>query len=440
MVVVLTLSALAGEAYADPAGGNGKVATEPKITQKSAMSDPVAARLLIKAGQYRGARRFLQQWRPSGEEGRIEQLFLLGQVELRLGMHGHAAERFEEILRLRPDLAGVRLELARVYYLAGRDGRARYHFSRLPAEKLPSSVEAVVGEFLRRIDARRRRSVSFSASLLPGTERPKNETVLIGGVPFRLDEDAQSSSGPGMLVSAGVSFSPRLTNELRGVLGASAGAEVYRDSRWNDINVSGDIGLARLFDDGNLSGGARLERQWTGGRGYLHSAGPWARMRWRLTGSTRLEVGMSAGYRKHDKRHERDGWRVSLNPRFVHALDGRTSIEAGPQFEAVSAGRDDQESRLAGFGATVSRAFHGGLLLSLSSSTSKRRHAAPDPLFGVRRIDRNTRFGIRLRHRGYRFSGFAPYLGYSVERNRSSIPVNEYTNRGFVFGVSRRFL
>lgn len=398
-----------------------------------------AGRLLIRAGRLEHARAFIEQARPASKVEQVERLVLLGKIELHLGMPRRAAERFEAILAIQPKLTAVRLELARAYYLAGIDDKARYHFSLSQAGVLPSSVEATVEEFLRRIDARKRWSVSVSASALPETRRPQRETIRIGGVPFRLDEDARASSGSGALVSAGVSFSPRLTDDLRGVLGASAGAEFYRNSQWNDITASSDIGLARLFDKGSVSAGVRLGRRWTGGDGYDRSVGPWVRTRRRMTGSTHLDASLSALFRKHDTRHERDGWRVTANPRVAHAFDGRTSIEMHANLEAVSANREYHGSRLAGLGVTVTRAFAGGLSVSLSSSAFKRRHSAPDPLFGMRRTDRNLRLGIRVLHRSLRYGGFAPYVGYSIERNRSNFPVQEYRRRGVLVGVSRRF-
>ena len=188
-------------------------------------------RLLIRAGRLEHARAFLEAAQPASEQERIERLFLLGRIEMRLGRPEQAAERFEEILVLRPGLTRVRLELASAYYLAGRDDKARHHFSSSLAEPLPSSVETAVEGFLRRIDARKRWSVSVSASVLPETKRPERETVRIGGVPFRLSEDARASSGTGGFFSAGASYSPKLTEALHGVLGASAAAKLYRGSR-----------------------------------------------------------------------------------------------------------------------------------------------------------------------------------------------------------------
>ena len=396
-------------------------------------------RLLIRAGRLEHARAFLEGARPANEEEEIERLFLLGKVEMRLGMPERAAERFEEILALRPGLTRVRLELASAYYLLGRDDKARHHFSSSLADPLPSSVETAVEGFLRRIDARKRWSVSVSASVLPETKRPDQETVLIGGVPFRLSEDARSSSGTGGFFSAGASYSPKLNETIRGVLGASAAAKIYRGSQWDDITASGDAGLSRLLAAGSVSGGVRLGRRWIGGEADQRSFGPWGRARWRLTNATRLELDLSAGYRRHDSRREQDGWRVVARPRVVHAFDGRNSIEAEPLFELVEAREDRHASHTIGLGLSATRAFEGGLSITVDASAQVLRHDAPDPLFGTRRVDRNARVGARVLHRSLRYRGFAPYVGYSLERNRSNIPIHEFRIQGVLVGISRRF-
>ncbi len=405
----------------------------------ASLSDMQAARMLVRAGRLEHARAFLEQARPSGEEERIERLFLLGRVEMRLGMPRRAAGRFEEILALRPSLTLARLELARAYYLSGRDDAAGRQFNLSLADGLPPSAEAAVEDFLRRIDARRRWSASVSASVLPETERPDRETVLIGGVPFRLSEDARAPSGMGALIAGGVSFSPTVAEDVRGVLAASAAAKVYERPQWNETTVSADAGLARLFDGGSASGGLRLGRQWTGGDGYRRSLGPWTRFRLRLSGAAHLELALSADYRTHDALSGRDGWRVAANPHFLYVLDGRTTIEAAPAFETVEADTKHHGSRLLGLGVTVSRAFGNGLTVSLAPAAHVRRHAARDPLFGKTRTDRSVGVSARVLHRSLRYRGFAPYVGYSLERTRSTIPIHEHRNHGAIAGVTRAF-
>ena len=396
-------------------------------------------RLLIRAGRFEHALIFLERARPADEEEAIERLFLLGRLEMRLGNPQRAAWRFEAILAQRPYLTRVRLELARAYFLTGDDDKARHHFNASLADELPSSVGAAVESFLRRIDARKRWSVSLSASLLPETRRSDREEVRIGGVPFRLSEDARASSGVGAFLSAGASFSPAVSGDVHGVLAASAAAKLYERSGWNDVSTSGDVGLTRLTETGNLSGGLRLGRRWVGSDAYNRSLGPWAQARLRLSGSTHLGFALSAGYRKHDERPDRDGWRIALAPHLAHLLDSRTSIRVLPTFEAIEARTDHHGSRSIGLGATIARTFDGGLSVSLSPSIQVRQHASADPLFGTRQLDRNYRLGVRVLHRSLRYGGFAPWIGYSFESNRSSIPIREYRNHGVIAGASRVF-
>ena len=402
-------------------------------------SDMQSGRMLIRAGRLEHAHAFLEQAHTANDHEWIERLFLLGQIEMRLDLPRRAAERFETILARRPGLTRVRLELARAYFLSGRDDKAKYHFSSSLSGNLPSTVEDAVEDFLRTIDARKRWSVSFAASVLPETKRPDREIVLIGGVPFRLNEDARASSGVGGLFSAGVSFSPAIADDVRGVLAASAAAKLYERSDWNDTTVSGDVGLTRLFDTGSVSGGLRVGRRWSAGDPFHRSLGPWTHARLRLSGSTDLGVALSAEYRTHDERRNRDGWRIAASPRFLHIPDSRTSIQVEPTFELVDAKTGHHGSRLFGFATTFSRAFDNGLSVSLTPSANVRRFADKDPLFGERRADRNVRLSVRVLHRSLRYGGFAPYVGVSWERNRSNIPIHEFRSNGLFAGVSRRF-
>ena len=406
------------------------------------ISDMEAGRLLLKAGRLRDARTFLEQAHPAGEEERIERLFLLGRIEMRLGMPRRAARRFEEILVLRPELTRARLELASAYYAAGHDEKAKYHFEAALADRLPSTVETAVEDFLGRIDARRRWSGSISAALLPETNpvrRTGSETVQIGGVPFRLTEDARASSGVGMLVSGGASFSPALGEDLRGVLAASAAAKLYREPDWNDVTIQGEIGLARLFDEGSVSGGLRAGRRWLGGDPYSRSLGPWMRGRVRLSNTTRLHGSASAERLTHDGRPRRDGWRIAVAPGLVHAIDGRISIRADFDLEAVTAREDRRGSRMAGLRISVSRAFEGGLSVTPSVAVHVRGHSDRDPLFDRTRTDRQLRIGARALHRALQYDGFAPYIALFLEWNRSNIPIHSYRNRGVALGVTRAF-
>ena len=401
-----------------------------------------AGRLLFKAGRLHEARKLLERARPVDEDERIERLFLLGLIEVRLGLPRQAARRFEAILSGRPELTRVRLELARVYHSLGRDDKARFHFEASLADDLPSSVENAVEGFLRGIDARKQWSVSMSAAVLPESnpvKRTESRAVRIGGVPFRLNEDARASSGVGTLFSAGGSVSPVIAEDVRGVLAGSGAAKLYKRSEWNDVSIHSEVGFARLFDKGTASAGLRVGQRWLGGERYSGETGPWLRGRVRFSAASRLELNLSALKRDHHDRPGHDGWRVSARPVWSHSFDPRTTVETSLDLELVNAREKHHGSGLVGLGITYSRAFRGGFSISPSVSALVRRHSGRDPLFQKTRRDRQLRFALKLLHRALQYEGYAPFVGYSFEWNESNIPLNKYRNHGAVIGFSRTF-
>ena len=439
-MVALVLTVVAGTAVSDtavPAAAGREAGSKP-------LHVPVVqvVRALMNAERWREARDILEGWTPDEEEERTERLFLLGISEARLGFLREAAERFEAILAIRPDLTRVRLELARVYGMLGRDEKARFHFEASLADKLPSSVEGAVEAWLDRIDARKRWSVSLSLAALPESnpvKRTDREELRIGGAPFRLNEDAREASGTGLLVSAGAQYSPAIGGPWRGVLVASAAAKLYERSDWNDVSARSDVGVARLFDRGSASGGLRLGRRWLGGGHHYTGVGPWTRGRLRLSPTLRLDAALGAEHRTHPERSGLDGWTVNLRPGLDYALSPGTTLRAELDLERAGAKEDRLGSRAGGLALSLSHALQGGLSILPRISAHWRRYGAKDPLFGETRSDRQMRVSVNLLHRTLQFRGFAPHVGYFYEWNRSNIPINGWRNHGAVFGTSRTF-
>ena len=144
-------------------------------------------------------------------------------------------------------------------------------------------------------------------------------------------------------------------------------------------------------------------------------------------------------YRAHDGRDDLDGWRVALRPVVRYVLDSQTLLEIGPQFEATEARADHRASRLMGLGMGLSRAFQNGISASLSGSVQRLGYRGYDPLFGARRNDQVMWLSGRVLHRSLQLGGFAPYVGYSYERSRSTIALYDYENHGAVLGLTREF-
>ena len=397
-------------------------------------------RLLLEAGRLQDARAFLEQARPADEDEAIARLFLLGRIEMQLGLPRAAARRFEAILARRPNLTRVRLELATAYYATDRDDKARYHFERSMADRLPSSVEAEVRRFLDQIDNRKRWSGAISLALAPESnpaQLTRKKTVRIGGAPFQVD--SRAASGTGVLISGGISFSPVIDDGLRGVLAATGSAKLYRRRDWNDVSIAGDIGLALPFDRSNISGGLRIGRRWFDDDGYSRSIGPWTRGSLRVSGNARFGVASDLLRIDHDDRPDGNGWRWTVRPSLFHALSSRTSLEAELHLEASTARTKRLGSRMAGLSLTFTHAFEGGISVSPGFAVHRRQYGDRDPIFNKTRADTTIRSSLKILHRSLQYEGFAPYAGYTFETNRSSLPNRSYRNHAVLFGISQAF-
>ena len=242
-----------------------------------------------------------------------------------------------------------------------------------------------------------------------------------------------------MNVSSGLSFTSALGDDVRAVVAASAAARLYKRSSWNDVSGEGEFGLARLFDRASLSSGLRIGRRWLANRIYSDRVGPWIRGRIGL--SKVLSFGLSADAEavNHAGFPDRDGWQFSVRPNLVYALSGRTSLEAVLGLGVAAARAKRHANRTAEIRVALYHAFGGGLSVAPEVSLKRERYGAPDPLFGKTRIDTTTSLSVRVLHRELQYAGFSPYIGLSLEVNRSTLALHTYRNRAAVFGISRAF-
>ena len=400
------------------------------------------ARLLIEAARFRDAQALLEQARFTDAEEETGRRFLLGMVHMRLDMPRRAAEQYEAILARRPGLTRVRLELASAYFAAGLDGRARRHFELALGDGLPPSARRVVERTLALIETRKRWSANVSTMLVPETNAGRNteaRTVRIGGAEFRLAEDARPRPGVGAELLSDAAWTPHLAEDLRGHVALSARTRLHRRSEWNDTAVFAEVGTKRSFDLSSISGGVRGGRRWIGERPYRRTIGPWVRAERRLSVRDRIGLDARLERRRHDEARSRDGWRAVLAASFRHVASSRAELRAGLSVEAVTARESHEASRSAGLEAGLSRAFDGGVVVSLDASLRQGQYRAPHPLFRARRRDRSLRLEVRALHRALRVRGFSPWIGYVHERSLSTIPLYSYRNHGLLLGVSRSF-
>lgn len=336
----------------------------------------------------------------------------------------------ESVFRALLDETGsprVKLELARVLYYQKkyRESRALFREVLLDPE-LPWRVRENVLVFVNSIDdivGYVRPSLSFFTDSNPRNITSQRE-FTIGGIRLNFEPPADNQKVAGLRYALHA-YQPLMQEPL--VAAYFTGAYLdYPSASLDRLTVDGGL-LAGLGSSGDTTARAGIEAGTLGGQRLYQF--PYLGLGQRLSYSPthRVDAGAKVG-------------RVTF-PDFAYLDADYVSVSLGRAqvFSDTLAGSlrgtleksDARENPYSYYGVLLepgasflllepAALFRAGLVLG------ERRYADPDPLFGVRRIDRKAALEFSVRSKEWRWFNTSPALVVYVEGNRSSISFYEY--------------
>lgn len=374
-------------------------------------------------------------------EIRAEARFRLGMMLSDQKRYTDAAVIFRALLDEKPKAARVRLELARVLALMGDESGARRQLRQAQAAGLPPQVAVVVDQFANALRSRKTLGGSFEIALAPDTNinRATDAKVLDTVIaPLNLNKDAQAQSGLGLKLSGQGYARVRLGSALSLLPRLSGSGVVYRESQFNDVSGSAQLGLEWLKGKDRWQPAIGHTWRWYGKDAYARTQT--ASLAWQhpIGRKAQLEIESSVGNANYLKNDLQDGWLYSLGTSFDRALTQRSGIQ-------VSLSGLRQTARDPGY----SLASGGGGLLywrdlgktTIFGSVNGRRLEADARLFPFtdRRKEWYLASQVGATFRQLTVAGFAPVLRATYERNWSSVGIYDYRRFGFEMGINRAF-
>ena len=358
---------------------------------------------------------------------------------------------FRAILAEHPGFVRVRLELARAFFLRGRDGLARRHFELALAANPPAPVVANVNRHLAAIQARKRWSGHFGMALAPDTNigaASANETVLIDvfgqRLPFTLD-DGGEQSGVGLAIWAGGERQEPLARNWRLRLGADIFRREYAGSRFDRMGLGGHVGPRWLIGPGteaSLLLSAR--REWQADRPSSRSLGLRLEASRRLSPRLSGQLGASWNEKRHDASTHLDGPGADLSAGLRWAMTPtlQTNVRAGLGRERPAS--QDLQSRTQwislGANASLPRGFSvSGTLTGRWTDYEGPGSAPTNVLDGTPREDATHTVRIAVHRRDLTIRGFSPQLSVTHERRASNAQQADYRRTGAELSFVRQF-
>jgi tetratricopeptide (TPR) repeat protein len=378
---------------------------------------------------------------PSAEV-RAEARYRLARHLISAHREADAAVLLRAVLDEQPRAVGVRLQLAQLLHDLGEREGALRELRAAQASGLPADVARLVDRFSDALRSARPVGAIIDVALAPDTNINRStRRDAIGTVigDFQIDKDSKAVSGTGLSLD-GQAFR-RFGSHREGhtlLVRISGGADIYRKSRFNQLELTLAAGPDLRFGKNRLDIAAAASQRWYGMKPIVRSAGLSATLTRPLGRRTQVQLAGSAeliDYRFNDLQ---DGKAFGARVRLERALTASSGVAI-----SIGAARTDANERAY---ATFER--HAGLLAwrdigraTITAEAERGRLRADERLvlFPEKRADRHSRITLATTFRAAALGGFAPVVRLISERNRSSIAIYDYRRTRTEFGVVRAF-
>lgn len=375
-------------------------------------------------------------------ELRTEARFRLGMMLAdQLKRPRDAAVEFRKILDDKPDAARVRLELARMHALTGNLGAAEREFRAAQATGLPPEVEQLVRFYANALSAEKPVGASFEVALAPDSNinratHSDTLSTVIGD--FTLSDDAKSSSGLGLALRGQAYYRTRIDDHARLLVRLSGRANIYRQSRFDDMQLSVQVGPEYRSGVDRLSVSGGFSRRWYGQQTYSQTYGISGNWQHPLGKRSQLRVDGAINHTENRLNALQSGedysLAISLDRAFTAKMGGGLQVSAGR-----TAARDPGYSDVTGgVNAYVFREI-GKTTLVAGAGYTRLEADARLLLYPRRRIDDRFSANIGGTFRSLRIGTLAPFVRVTLEHNRSTAGIYEFTRVAGEMGLGAAF-
>ncbi len=352
-----------------------------------------------------------------------------------------AAVLFRALLDEKPHAQRVRLELAKVLALMGRDNSARRELRQAEAGGLPPEVAQIVNQYAAALRSAKPFGGSFEVGLAPSsninraTSSPTLNSIL---GPLALSADAQAKSGTGLnmggqgTLQVPVSSTATLTAQL------TSQNALYRNSEFDDSIFAGSLGASVLLGSIRLKMAAGPSYRRYGNHPYSSALNATVDVQYPLGKVSQIELQSDFSTISYNANALQNGDVFGETLSFDHAFNARLGSRLSLFGQRATAADPGYATKAAGVSVLVWREM-GKATLFGTCSISYLGSDARLFLYTDKRKEWLYRAGLGATFRQIKVGGFSPVLRVNYESNRSTIDIYTYKRLGGELAVTRAF-
>jgi tetratricopeptide (TPR) repeat protein len=390
---------------------------------------------LIRQGQAKSA---LELLLPAGDGFATDARYhyFLGIAWLDVGQAEKAIAEYHEALRLKPDLLQAEAELGRAYLLTGNYLAAHQSFDRVRAGNPPPEVLASIATYVVRVhdqaESQRQRfrgsltlGLGYDSNVNTATSAQQVTLPILGGIVATLSPQGRARSDSFHLFAIEASgFVPLdATTEAFGS-GAINGKLNHTVDTFDTRSDSAAAGIRHSFGENQIALSANVDSITLDNQRVRDSNG--FNLEFRRIVHPLAEVSAFAQLSRLDyprdplRDADREVYGVAVNPvafgKRLFNLPPVASIYWGSE-RPTAPGVGHLGHRLSGIRFAAFAQFDLRLSLFAGLSHERRLYGAPDPLFAVTRLDKQTDFSAGLIYGLNKDWSFTPVISYTDTRS-----------------------
>lgn len=373
--------------------------------------------------------------------------YLLGLARLDSGDAERAVFAFERVLAVQPNNAQARAEIGRAYLLLGERDAGVRELETVRKADIPDAARKTIEGYLSAFGAGPTRFSGYLEASA-GYDSNVNSAVAathlvipLTGLDSDLSRDGQRHAAPFLGLAGGINFAHPL-GERWSVLGGASFSQRFNQQydQFDTRTLEGNVGLRySLAADAFTIGvqGQSFDVHDSRNRDALGVVGQWQHQ---LDPRTQISVFGQYVQLRYPSQGLRDADRSIGGVAMARVLDGAWAPSV---FASIYAGEERElKNNVPYLGHTPVGVRFGGQLKPSSTVTwfanasyENRRYGGQDPLFLVKREDKQWDLRVGLNYEPLRYWVVSPQVSYT--RNESSVALNDYS-RSIVSVTLRR--
>ena len=380
---------------------------------------------------------------------KFQHLFLTGYMQVETGQLKEAESTFRSLLHSSPGQTRVRLELARVLTLRGKEGAANYHYRLAQKDDaLPGDIREAVTGIRSILRSKRNWRASFDVGFAPDTNinsATSAETVDVNfgpiQLPLALSDDARETSGVGQTASANAGLRLRISQKTAMLFDLSARGVNYKGKIADDYQASLAAGPEfRIGDTAAFSVQALGEQRWFGGKRANTDIGARLGLKKILNAGQQLDFSIDGRRTNSGFNSGYSGWIVGGSATYERVI-GKSFIASASVFGRRSAlNAKEFSNSSAGISLGIGGELPLGLNAGINGSVSRAKYDAAQLFFSADKRKDWRLFGrAYVGLRSIRVLGFSPSIEYSYSRVDSNYQLNSSKRHRTHFKLARYF-